>query len=133
MFALVDVNNMYVSCERVFRPALNGRPVVVLSNNDGACIARSNEAKELGVRMAQPWFEVGTVRVATAGWTDSMNRGANSELRCCFRRIETEEGGLMAQSGQFRRDRAQTRGRTAMFRIQRGNDAQQSHAGTADR
>ena len=58
MFALVDVNNMYVSCERVFRPALNGKPVVVLSNNDGACIARSNEAKDLGVRMAQPWFEV---------------------------------------------------------------------------
>jgi len=52
MFALVDVNNMYVSCERVFRPALNGRPVVVLSNNDGACIARSNEAKELGIKMA---------------------------------------------------------------------------------
>jgi len=58
VFALVDVNNMYVSCERVFRPALNGKPVVVLSNNDGACIARSNEAKDLGVRMAQPWFEV---------------------------------------------------------------------------
>ena len=58
MFALVDVNNMYVSCERVFRPALNGKPVVVLSNNDGACIARSNEAKDLGVQMAQPWFEV---------------------------------------------------------------------------
>ena len=58
MFALVDVNNMYVSCERVFRPALNGRPVVVLSNNDGACIARSNEAKDLGVKMAQPWFQV---------------------------------------------------------------------------
>lgn len=58
MFALVDVNNMYVSCERVFCPALNGKPVVVLSNNDGACIARSNEAKDLGVRMAQPWFEV---------------------------------------------------------------------------
>jgi DNA polymerase V len=58
MFALVDVNNMYVSCERVFRPALNRRPVVVLSSNDGACIARSNEAKNLGVRMAQPWFEV---------------------------------------------------------------------------
>lgn len=58
MFALVDVNNMYVSCERVFRPSLNGKPVVVLSNNDGACIARSNEAKDLGVRMAQPWFEV---------------------------------------------------------------------------
>src|SRR5688572_8356000 len=49
---------MYVSCERVFRPSLNGRPVVVLSNNDGACIARSNEAKDLGVQMAQPWFQV---------------------------------------------------------------------------
>jgi DNA polymerase V len=58
MYALVDVNNMYVSCERVFRPWLNHRPVVVLSNNDGACVARSNEAKDLGVRMAQPWFEV---------------------------------------------------------------------------
>ena len=58
MFALVDVNNMYVSCERVFRPSLNGRPVVVLSNNDGACIARSNEAKDLGIEMAQPWFQV---------------------------------------------------------------------------
>lgn len=58
MFALVDVNNMYVSCERVFRPSLVGRPVVVLSNNDGACIARSNEAKDLGIEMAQPWFQV---------------------------------------------------------------------------
>ncbi len=58
MFALVDVNNMYVSCERVFKPSLIGRPVVVLSSNDGACIARSNEAKDLGVKMAQPWFEV---------------------------------------------------------------------------
>lgn len=58
MYALVDVNNMYVSCERVFRPNLVGRPVVVLSNNDGACIARSNEAKDLGIEMAQPWFQV---------------------------------------------------------------------------
>jgi len=58
MFALVDANNMYVSCERVFQPRLCGRPVVVLSSNDGACIARSNEAKELGVKMAQPWFQV---------------------------------------------------------------------------
>ena len=58
MFALVDVNNMYVSCERVFKPSLNGRPVVVLSSNDGACIARSNEAKDLGVQMTQPWFQV---------------------------------------------------------------------------
>jgi DNA polymerase V len=58
MFALVDVNNMYVSCERVFRPSLNGRPVVVLSNNDGCAIARSNEAKDLGIKMAQPWFQI---------------------------------------------------------------------------
>lgn len=58
MFALVDANNMYVSCERVFAPQLVGKPVVVLSSNDGACIARSNEAKELGVEMAQPWFQV---------------------------------------------------------------------------
>lgn len=58
MLALVDANNMYVSCERVFAPRLVGLPVVVLSSNDGACIARSNEAKELGVGMAQPWFQV---------------------------------------------------------------------------
>src|SRR5512143_1570796 len=58
MFALVDVNNMYVSCERVFQPWLAGRPVVVLSNNDGCAIARSNEAKDLGVAMAQPWFQI---------------------------------------------------------------------------
>jgi len=58
MFALVDVNNMYVSYERVFRPSLVGRPVVVLSNNDGCAIARSNEAKDLGIKMAQPWFQI---------------------------------------------------------------------------
>ncbi|MFZ3119595.1 MAG: hypothetical protein WA159_14910 [Variovorax sp.] len=58
MFALFDVNNMYVSCERAFSPRLVGRPVVVLSSNDGACIARSNEAKDLGVGMAEPWFKV---------------------------------------------------------------------------
>ena len=58
MYALIDGNNFYVSCERVFAPGLVGKPVVVLSSNDGACIARSNEAKELGVKMAQPWFQV---------------------------------------------------------------------------
>src|SRR5471032_2415434 len=58
MYALIDGNNFYVSCERVFAPRLVGKPVVVLSSNDGACIARSNEAKELGVKMAQPWFQV---------------------------------------------------------------------------
>lgn len=58
MFALVDGNNFYVSCERVFRPSLNGRPVVVLSNNDGCAIARSNEAKALGIAMGAPWFKI---------------------------------------------------------------------------
>ena len=58
MYALVDGNNFYVSCERVFRPSLNGVPAVVLSNNDGCCVARSNEAKALGIKMGAPWFQV---------------------------------------------------------------------------
>ena len=58
MYALVDGNNFYVSCERVFRPSLNGRPVIVLSNNDGCAIARSNEAKALGIKMGAPWFQI---------------------------------------------------------------------------
>jgi len=57
MFALVDCNNFYASCERVFRPDLNGKPIVVLSNNDGCVIARSNEAKDLGIPMGAPAFE----------------------------------------------------------------------------
>ena len=58
MYALVDGNNFYVSCERAFRPSLAGCPVVVLSNNDGCAIARSNEAKALGIAMGAPWFEI---------------------------------------------------------------------------
>ncbi len=57
MFALVDCNNFYASCERVFRPDLVGKPVVVLSNNDGCVIARSNEAKAIGVPMGAPAFQ----------------------------------------------------------------------------
>lgn len=57
MFALIDCNNFYASCERVFRPDLNGKPIVVLSNNDGCVIARSNEAKALGVPMGALAFE----------------------------------------------------------------------------
>lgn len=55
--ALIDVNNFYVSCECVFNPKLRNRPVVVLSNNDGCAIARSNEAKALGIPMGGPWFK----------------------------------------------------------------------------
>ena len=58
MYALVYGNNFCVSCERAFRPDLIGRPVVVLSNNDGCAIARSNEAKELGIAMGAPWFKI---------------------------------------------------------------------------
>lgn len=58
MFALIDGNNFYVSCERVFRPSLEGRPVVVLSNNDGCAVARSNEAKALGIAMGAPWYQI---------------------------------------------------------------------------
>lgn len=56
--ALVDCNNFYVSCERVFNPHLEGKPVVVLSNNDGCAVARSNEVKALGIKMGQPWFKM---------------------------------------------------------------------------
>ncbi|WP_262489891.1 hypothetical protein [Hymenobacter sp. AT01-02] len=58
MYALVDCNNFYVSCERVFQPNLVGKPVVVLSNNDGCLISRSDEAKALGLRMGEPYFKV---------------------------------------------------------------------------
>ena len=54
---LVDCNNFYVSCERIFNPKLKNKPVVVLSNNDGCAVARSEEAKALGVRMGEPWFQ----------------------------------------------------------------------------
>jgi len=57
MFALIDCNNFYASCERVFQPNLNGKPVVILSNNDGCVIARSNEAKSLGIPMGAPAFK----------------------------------------------------------------------------
>jgi DNA polymerase V len=57
MFALIDCNNFYASCERAFNPSLIGKPVVVLSNNDGCVIARSNEAKDLGIPMGAPAFE----------------------------------------------------------------------------
>ena len=56
--ALVDCNNFYVSCERLFQPRLEGRPVVVLSNNDGCVVSRSQEVKDLGLKMAVPWFQM---------------------------------------------------------------------------
>ena len=58
MFALADCNNFFASCERVFRPDLEGKPVIVLSNNDGCAVARSNEAKALGIKMGDPLFKI---------------------------------------------------------------------------
>lgn len=58
VFALIDCNNFYVSCERVFNPTLEGKPVIVLSNNDGCVVSRSSEAKELGVKMGIPLFKI---------------------------------------------------------------------------
>ena len=55
--ALVDCNSFYASCERIFNPKLLGKPVVVLSNNDGCIITRSNEAKQLGIKMGEPYFK----------------------------------------------------------------------------
>jgi DNA polymerase V len=58
IFGLIDCNNFYVSCERVFRPDLEGVPVIVLSNNDGCAVARSAEAKALGIQMGDPEFKI---------------------------------------------------------------------------
>lgn len=73
VFALIDCNNFFVSCEKVFRPDLEGRPVVVLSNNDGNAVARSNEAKALGIGMGQPYFEFKKMFEANQGTAFSAN------------------------------------------------------------
>jgi DNA polymerase V len=75
VIALIDINNCYVSCERIFQPELNNKPVIVLSNNDGCAIARSNEAKALGIQMGQPLYQLADVikshdvRVRSANFT----------------------------------------------------------------
>ena len=58
MYALIDCNNFYASCERVFQPKFNGKPVAILSNNDGCVISRSNEAKAVGIPMGAPAFQI---------------------------------------------------------------------------
>ena len=72
-YALVDGNNFYVSCERVFNPKLEGIPVVVLSNNDGCAVARSDEAKALGIKMGAPWFQIRDLMVSRGGIALSSN------------------------------------------------------------
>jgi DNA polymerase V len=90
MFALCDANNFYCSCERAFDPSLRGIPVVVLSNNDGCVIARSQEAKEIGIENAAPWFKVRKwanshgVRYFSSNYTlyGDMSRRVMDVLRC---------------------------------------------------
>lgn len=94
VFALVDCNNFFVSCERVFRPELEGRPVIVLSNNDGVVISRSEEAKALGIGMAAPFFEVRAL-VAERG---VVALSANHELYVDFSRRVTEVLGRHSPS-----------------------------------
>ncbi len=89
MFALVDANSFYASCERLFRPDLAGRPIVVLSNNDGCIIARSAEAKALGIKMGEPYFQCRDrlkehdIAVFSSNYTlyDDMSRRVQDVLR----------------------------------------------------
>jgi DNA polymerase V len=73
MFALVDCNNFYASCQRVFEPHLRNKPIVILSNNEGCVIARSNEAKALGIPMAAPAFEYKNIFIANNVFVYSSN------------------------------------------------------------
>lgn len=80
MFALADVNSFYASCEKVFRPDLRGKPVVCLSNNDGCVIARSAEAKRLGVRMGMPWFQLKDAQLSEKLFVFSSNYSLYASL-----------------------------------------------------
>ena len=73
MFALIDCNSFYASCEKIFRPDLRDQPVVILSNNDGCVIARSSEAKKMGVSMTQPWYQVKDQYLSNGGVVFSSN------------------------------------------------------------
>jgi DNA polymerase V len=73
VYALIDCNNFYVSCERVFQPELRGKPGVVLSNNDGCAIARSQEAKDMGIKMGTPFFELEKLVIEGKLWWRSSN------------------------------------------------------------
>jgi DNA polymerase V len=73
MFALIDCNSFYASCEKIFRPDLKHRPIVVLSNNDGCVIARSPEAKKMGINMTQPWYQVKDQYLSKGGVVFSSN------------------------------------------------------------
>ncbi|MDY6456801.1 Y-family DNA polymerase [Acinetobacter faecalis] len=87
IYALVDVNNCYVSCERLFNPKLNHRPVIVLSNNDGCAVARSQEAKDLGIKMGVPLFQIKDIVEQHKVEVLSSNYALYAEMSHRFHRI----------------------------------------------
>ena len=80
LIALVDCDNFYASCERLFRPDLKRKPIVVLSNNDGCVIARSKEAKAMGIKMGVPWFQIKGPYLANGGQVFSSNFALYGDL-----------------------------------------------------
>ncbi|MFG6089497.1 hypothetical protein ACEU0H_001781 [Enterobacter soli] len=80
MFALVDVNSFYASCETVFRPDLQGKPIVVVSNNDGCIISLSREAKQLGIKMGEPYFKFKEKRYPSRVYVFSSNYALYADL-----------------------------------------------------
>ena len=80
LLALIDCDNFYASCERVFRPDLRTKPIVVLSNNDGCVIARSKEAKAMGIKMGVPWFQIERTYLAQGGQVFSSNFALYGDL-----------------------------------------------------
>ena len=78
--ALVDCNSFYVSCERLFNPKIRNKPVVVLSNNDGCIISRSNEAKALGIKMGEPYFKAKDIIIKNNVYVFSSNYSLYGDL-----------------------------------------------------
>lgn len=89
-FALVDCNNFYVSCERAFNPKLEGIPVIVLSNNDGCAVARSNEAKALGIGMGEPYFKIKEILEKADGVALSSNYALYGDMSARVMQILSE-------------------------------------------
>jgi DNA polymerase V len=99
MIALVDCNSFYVSCERVFKPALEGKVVLALSNNDGCVVSRSREAKALGIQVGQPYFEVAGLVAAHDGVALSSNFTLYSDMsHRVMRTLERFSPGVLVYS-----------------------------------
>jgi DNA polymerase V len=98
MFALIDCNNFYVSCERVFNPSIRNKPVVVLSNNDGCVVSRSNEIKNLGISVGTPYFKCKNTLEAAGALVFSSNYRLYGDLSRRIMKILTEFGNIEVYS-----------------------------------